>query len=352
MQKIIFFFLFLLSCFIAVFGSPVAARSPLGIGIAEPVINPSGPFAHMLLWIQSWQQEFEQTLSKWLVGMRQHPENAYWLILVSLVYGVLHAAGPGHGKAVISSYLIANNETLKRGILLSFLSSVLQAVTAIAIVLIAFFLLPARLTETANWLTNASYALVMLLGVWLLIRTTPLLFVRKNPANALFTNGPQSFSSEMKKGFSSEESYIYKPKLKWKNNDTAHEFTGSGEICAACGDNHILSPALISQKIDWKTALPAIFSSGLRPCTGAIFIMSFALLNDLYIIGSLSVLAMSLGTFVTVSILAATAVHAKYLVMKISNKPSGKFRIQALIEWLAALFVFSTGLLLFASAIY
>ena len=68
---------------------------------------------------------------------------AYTLIGISFVYGIFHAAGPGHGKAVISSYLVANDETWRRGVALSFASALLQALTAIAIVGIAAVLLGA-----------------------------------------------------------------------------------------------------------------------------------------------------------------------------------------------------------------
>ena len=61
-----------------------------------------------------------------------------WTLLgVSFLYGIFHAAGPGHGKAVISSYLVANEETWRRGIVLSFASALLQAFVAVALVGIA-----------------------------------------------------------------------------------------------------------------------------------------------------------------------------------------------------------------------
>lgn len=203
------------------------ARSSIGIGVAEPVINPSGPFAHILLWIQSWQREFEQVLSQWLVHFRQSPQSAYWLVLVSFAYGVLHAVGPGHGKAVVSSYLIVNNETLRRGIFLSFLSSLLQAVTAIALVLTAFFLLPARLTQTTSWLTNASFALIMLLGLWLLIRKTPALFAQKRPdaTDALFSSNPSQIVSPCAGAPAPARPVTSKPQLHWKKGNSPHRFS-------------------------------------------------------------------------------------------------------------------------------
>ena len=59
--------------------------------------------------------------------------SAVWTLLaISFAYGIFHAAGPGHGKAVISSYLVANQETARRGIVLSFASALMQALVAVA----------------------------------------------------------------------------------------------------------------------------------------------------------------------------------------------------------------------------
>ena len=61
--------------------------------------------------------------------------SAVWTLLaISFAYGIFHAAGPGHGKAVISSYLVANQETARRGIVLSFASALMQSLVAVVIV--------------------------------------------------------------------------------------------------------------------------------------------------------------------------------------------------------------------------
>ena len=97
---------------------------------------------------------------------------AVWTLLgVSFVYGIFHAAGPGHGKAVISSYLVANEETWRRGIVLSFASALLQAFVAVAIVGIAAVLLNAtagQMCSAERVIELASYALIALVGARLI----------------------------------------------------------------------------------------------------------------------------------------------------------------------------------------
>ena len=94
--------------------------------------------------------------------------SAYWgLMGISFVYGIFHAAGPGHGKAVISSYLLANEETWRRGIVLSFASALLQALTAVVIVAIAAVLIGATakmMGNTVRVIELVSYALIVLVG--------------------------------------------------------------------------------------------------------------------------------------------------------------------------------------------
>ena len=90
---------------------------------------------------------------------------------LSFLYGIFHAAGPGHGKAVISSYLFANDETWRRGITLSFASAVMQSLTAISIVGVGAVLLGATaklMGDTVKVIEIVSYGLIVLLGARLL----------------------------------------------------------------------------------------------------------------------------------------------------------------------------------------
>ena len=95
-----------------------------------------------------------------------------WTLLgVSFPYGIFHAAGPGHGKAVISSYLVANEETWRRGMVLSFASAFLQAFVAVALVGIAAALLNAtarQMCDAGRVIELVSYGLIALVGARLI----------------------------------------------------------------------------------------------------------------------------------------------------------------------------------------
>ncbi len=119
-------------------------------------------------YILAKQAEFYRMLSGTIRAAKTDGSAAYTLIGISFLYGIFHAAGPGHGKAVISSYVIANDETWKRGVFLSFASAMLQAVTAIAIVGIAAALLGATartMGDAVRVIEIVSYGLIVLIGL-------------------------------------------------------------------------------------------------------------------------------------------------------------------------------------------
>ena len=138
-------------------------------GMTRSAAPPSfGPFTG---WILEKQAEFYRMLSGTIRAAKTDGSAAYTLMGISFLYGIFHAAGPGHGKAVISSYLVANNETWRRGIALSFASAILQAFTAIAIVGIAAVLLNATahaMGNTVRIIEMLSYALIVVIGLRLL----------------------------------------------------------------------------------------------------------------------------------------------------------------------------------------
>src|SRR5205814_5104178 len=148
----------------------LAQTSPFGVG--RPPAAPPPPAADGIVgWLLAKQAEFYRGLSSLIRAAKADGSAVWGLLGLSFLYGVFHAAGPGHGKAVISSYVVANEETWRRGVVLSFASALLQAFVAVAIVGIAAALLGATakmMGDTVRVIETASYALIMVVGARLL----------------------------------------------------------------------------------------------------------------------------------------------------------------------------------------
>lgn len=335
----------------------VQAQSSLGIGSNEAALQPTGPFAQVIAWINAMQRQFYLAMTDALRAMRNDPRQGSLLIGLSFLYGILHAAGPGHGKAVISSYMVANETALRRGIALSFISSLLQAISAVVIVGLAFLVLRGSgisMNQTAHAMEVASFALVLLFGLWLLARKLPLLFGKRRvaPAGDTPAEAP-AWQGSISAQASSTTAFSNRAKLNYNRGAAApdHLFVGKGDVCVACGNAHIADPARLTGDFNWKTAWAAILSVGLRPCSGALIVLTFAMLNGLVLGGLLSVFAMAFGTFLTVAVLASLAVSAKNIVLKLTGRSAVSGRIKAAIEVAAALFIVLTGALLLSAAL-
>ena len=336
-------FLILCAIFLATL-STAHAQSPLGIGSAEPSISIGGPLAPLFQWINVHQQTFYRALTGALKAMREDPWALTSLIGLSFAYGVFHAAGPGHGKAVISSYMIANETQLKRGIVISFISAVLQGAVAIALVGAAYLVLRGTsitMTKATQAMEIASFAMVALFGAWLLFRKLRSLMVKVEPAPALSLAGPSPVAvGPVRTGMGTGLRFQGKPVF------ADHAQSGSGDLCTTCGNAHAPDPSMLRAKdFSLHEAWSAIIAVGLRPCSGAIIVMSFSVLNGLLLGGILSVLAMSIGTAITVSLLACLAVKAKDIAVRFAGAGSTKAsRITHGIEIAGAVFVLLMGL--------
>ena len=167
------------------------AQSSLGIGTNEATLPSSGLLSSWLNWVNVEQQRFYRSLTGALKAMRTDGSKLWVLVGLSFAYGIFHAAGPGHGKAVISSYMLANEVALRRGILLSFISAFLQAFTAVAVMTLVFLVLRGTaisMTDATWFLEVVSYALISAFGAWLLWqKLKPLFagFVAGKPAHSL-----------------------------------------------------------------------------------------------------------------------------------------------------------------------
>lgn len=294
----------IVTCVLALAIGDAAAQSPFGIATPDGSVGFGGPLAPVFSWIAQRQAEFYRVLTGALADIKQNGWAVWVLLLVSFAYGVFHAAGPGHGKAVISAYVLSSGETVRRGVAISFAAAFVQAASAIAIVLVmavALQVTAQSMTRATEWVEIFSYLLIALVGAWLLW-------------SKIFGNGHH-------------------------HHHHHHHHSGHAE-----NDD--------SNARGWRARWSAIAAVGIRPCSGAIIILVFSLAQGLFIAGIAATLVMAIGTGLTVAVLATLAVSAKGLALSIagtrSSIVSGFVRG---IEITAALAVLVFGLLLLGGAL-
>ncbi|WP_230785521.1 nickel/cobalt transporter [Aurantimonas coralicida] len=341
---------------------PALAKSSLGIGSAEVTAQPSGGFFGAIFTeIAIYQRQFFTSLRHALVELKTDGAALPFLVGLSFVYGVFHAAGPGHGKAVISAYMLANEVQLRRGIVLSFASSLVQALSAIVVVGAGWFLLrgtAVSMTDATDLLEIASYALIAGFGAWLLIRKLVALARRMRPSGgALAFASPGGFAASRSGGsvgglaFATPERTRSAPLMQPASSGFAAEIcTDDAELCG-CGRSHMPDPKALNDRMTLGSALSAVIAVGLRPCSGAIVVLTFGLVNGLYLGGILSVFAMALGTAITVSAIASLAVFAKGTALRFGGDGARGRWIGAGLEIAGALFLMLVGLLLLGGAL-
>ena len=157
-QKVLFFSIFCFTVLVFLFI------------LWEP--NTNSLIARYLLLIQSVQRGLHANLSDALRAIQIDGFRASIILTaLSFVYGVLHAAGPGHGKVIISTYLLSHESQLRRGIVLSFAAALMQGLTAVVIVSFAFELMKLSMVQTrgiVNHVEVVSFAMIALVGFILL----------------------------------------------------------------------------------------------------------------------------------------------------------------------------------------
>lgn len=299
----------------------LAQGSPFGVGRPSSPTPPPGSDG-FTGWLLAQQAQFYRGLSGAIRAAKADGTAVLGLFGLSFAYGVFHAAGPGHGKAVISSYLVANQETWRRGVVLSFASSLLQAMTAIVLVGIAAVLLNASaksMGDAVRWIEIVSYSLIALVGARLFwVKGRGFLAAWRTRSDA-----------------ADEHAHGHCHGHDHHDHDDHH------------GHSHGPEPRELAGRGGWRRGLSAIVAVGLRPCSGAILVLVFALAQGLFWAGVGATVIMGLGTFITVAAIATLAVGARGLAARLAAQRAGTgVLFMRGLEVLAALLVMAFGLLL------
>lgn len=307
------------------FGAPRPAQS------AEPDVN------GLVGWLLAKQSEFYRLMSSTIRAAKSDGSAVWTLLFISFAYGIFHAAGPGHGKAVIASYLVANRETARRGIALSFASALMQSLVAILIVGISAWILNATaktMCKAEGAIEIASYGLIALFGlrlVWVKGGT----FIR-----ALQAAQPVPAIAGVPHDHDGHGHHDHAHAYDHHAHDHVHD--------EHCGHSHGPTPSELAGPGGWRRGFAAILTVGIRPCSGAILVLVFALAQGLFWAGIAATFLMGLGTAITVAAIAVIAVSAKDIAGRLSGaRDGGGALFMRGIEFAAAALVllFGAGLL-------
>lgn len=300
------------------------SRNPFAPKPAEteaPVAPPGAlerSYRRLLLKIAVVQQDLNRDLHAKLNEIQTSGSILPALIVigVAFLYGVFHAAGPGHGKFIVTSYFLARNGPVSHGIIMSGLIALTQALSAIVIVFVLVFALGLGRIEVLGYAVTielVSYALVILLGLYMAWGA----FRGKDCDHS---HGP---------------------------GEDHHHDHGHHD-----SHHHPHSDADGPWYRQGRDMILTAVAAGIRPCTGAIILLLFTMANGLYAVGIFGALAMAFGVAITVSVVGLLAIGARRTIIHATDAHGA---VQPLIlrgvGMLGAVFVVTIGALLFLAAL-
>ncbi|KJV08911.1 hypothetical protein VZ95_14770 [Elstera litoralis] len=218
-------------------------------------------------WLAAQQRDAAFKFRRLLIDLRDRQS---WLTLATAVglaflYGIFHAAGPGHGKMLVISYFLGRQARLAEGLRMGVRIALTHVASALAIVAVLFLLFdgkPAPDFESTREVRLIAYAGIIALGLWFLLE--------------------------------------------------AGERVRQGLAPADCGHNHHHghSHAPAPPRPSGARGLTG-WMAGAVPCTGAIIVLVFCAANGLWLTGLLMVSAIALGMALTMTGLGVLTLVAR-----------------------------------------
>jgi ABC-type nickel/cobalt efflux system permease component RcnA len=230
------------------------------------------------------------------------------LALFSLLYGIFHALGPGHGKTIVSTFFLAKEAKFRHSLIAGYLIALVHAISALTIVLALFFIVRGVFStgfESASRIVQTvSFGAIALIGAVMLVQR--------------IRGKEHSHGHGLPFGLG-------------KGHEHEHEHEGeSGEVSG-------------------KELLGVALASGIVPCPGASAIILVCLSLNVLIAGVVAVTMISLGMGMTVTVIGAVAILAKRGVLKASSAghKGGSAIVRRIVEIAGASLLFLFGLVFF-----
>lgn len=277
-----------------------AASTPVDEPSVEQSPTPKRPTSEtrksVLAQINTLQQTLQSRISMLL---KEAKTNGTFgpvplLLLLALGYGVVHAAGPGHGKGLTISYVIADGRQLKTALLLGTFMPVMHSLSGMLVVFGVSALLQAGALSALDSVTRptqlASYGLMILLGGWIAIKSL----------------------------------------WAWRHGNKTEK------------------PSVTGRYGVWGAAVIA----GMVPCPGAVFILLFAKSLGVLGLGVLMAIAMMLGMVLAMTSITLLAYGSRrWATTLLRGNSSWASRIEHSLELFGGLMIITFGALFFLAAL-
>ena len=277
--------------------APTIGKSPFGVGISEG----GGPSGGLAGWIIEIQSQFSHAMNKALDLLKTEPSAIWTLLGFSLAYGVFHAAGPGHGKAVIAAYGLMDKQALSKIVGMATAAALLQGLIAIGLVSLLAAVLhstAASMRVTAENIEMISFGAIALFGAGLLWQKS------RDLARLVLPHNQSNHHQHDHHTHHTHDAH---------HADHAHHTHHDNSIATDhvhdehCGHTHAPVAAAGS---GFRGAAAAVIAAGIRPCSGSILILVFALSQGMFAIGIAAAMAIAVGTALTTSTLAVLSILA------------------------------------------
>lgn len=254
----------------------------------------------------------------------QAGQPAAWagLLAVCFGYGIVHAAGPGHGKFVIGGYGVARRVPMLRLAVVALVASLAQAGVAVALVyagVLALGWTRERMVGLAEGsLAAASWGVIGLIGLWLVWRGIGGIWGQRAVQERAHSH----------------------------SHDHHHDHDHDHGADCGCGHAHGPSAAEVARLSGWRDTLALIAGVAVRPCSGALFLLILTFQMGIGAAGVAGAFAMGLGVAVVTVGVAALAVWSREGVLA----GLGEARVWRALPWVeiaggAVIAAFAVGML-------
>ncbi|MGM0518122.1 MAG: DUF1007 family protein [Campylobacterota bacterium] len=237
-----------------------------------------------------------------------------FLLFASFIYGVVHAMGPGHGKALAFSYFSAQKSSYIQAFFISLATAFIHIVGALILVVVSIFILQSVLNsfldDSITYITQVSAVLIMLLSIFILYRKLKKKSCACSACNSNITQ--PLFSTKAKEDFNF---------VKNSKNSKIH----------------------FDKRSRKKQDLIFVLIAGIIPCPGTVVLFVYAFILKTYFSVILASIAISLG-------MGLVIFASSFLGVSLNKVSSKSTRLVNIVEILAPIFMFILGLLLLLNA--